>query len=117
MSVLLPGTKVLARSSSKTWNTGTIVKEVKKERFLVEFPDSEQETIKQKYIVTSIQDVPADGVVHSQAFSRYSRGAEPTNKKNLNFDTHFPKILIEWATNSHFLILILLQSKSNGVNL
>ena len=81
MSVLLPGTKVLARSSSKTWNTGTIVKEVKKERFLVEFPDSVQETIKQKYIVTSIQDVPADGVVHSQAFSRYSRGRNLQIKK------------------------------------
>ena len=53
VSVLLPGTKILARSSSKTWNAGTIVEEGKKECFLVEFPDSEQETIKQKYIVTS----------------------------------------------------------------
>ena len=53
VSVLLPGTKILARSSSKTWNAGTIVEEGKKECFLVEFPDSEQETIMQKYIVTS----------------------------------------------------------------
>ena len=95
--MLLPGTMVLARSSSKTWNAGTIVKEVKKERFLVEFPDSEQEAIKQKYIVTSIQDVPADGVVHSQAFSRYSGGGGPTNKKSKFRHPFFPKILIECA--------------------
>ena len=89
VSVLLPGTKILARSSSKTWNAGTIVEEVKKERFLVEFPDSEQETIKQKYIVTSIQNVPADGIVHPQAFSRYSRaGGWGLKIKFCNFDSH-----------------------------
>ena len=49
---------------------------MKKECFLVEFPDSEQETIRQKYIVTSIQDVPADEIVHPQAFSRFSNSIE-----------------------------------------
>ena len=68
--LLVPGTKVLARSASKIWFSANIIDEVKKERFLVVFSNTQQESVKQKYIVTRIEDVPKDGTIDPEAFSR-----------------------------------------------